>query len=313
MSIALSVIIPTLGDHPLLRRVLDGYERQQAPAGTFEVIVVADAAETDVGAVEAAIARRAYPVRLMRGGTRSASANRNAGWRAATGPIVLFCDNDTVPTPRLVAEHLNTHARLTQTEVAVVGCVRWARGIEVTPFMRWLDRGIQFDYGSIRGEDASWAHLYTANASIKREMLERVGGFDEERLPYGYEDLDWGYRAREHGLRVVYNRRAIVDHWQTMDIEMWKRRVARLARSEHTFCRLHPEVAPFFHQRFSEAVRTPPGRGLGTRLARHVPRWLPWLGPAVWRRAELHWLQELAPHFMAAWEAAEESDGGASA
>ena len=53
-------------------------------------------------------------------------------------------------------------------EVAVVGEVRWARELKVTPFMRWLERGVQFEFSSIRGIEASWAHLYSSNSSIKR-------------------------------------------------------------------------------------------------------------------------------------------------
>src|SRR5205085_3824209 len=117
------------------------------------------------------------------------SANRNAGWTAAQAEIVLFTDNDTIPVPELVAEHLASHAQHARDEVAVAGAVRWARGLKVTPFMRWVEEGLQFDFGSITGERASWAHLYGANASVKRRLLEQVGGYDEERLPYLYEDL----------------------------------------------------------------------------------------------------------------------------
>jgi hypothetical protein len=224
---------------------------------------------------------------------------------------VLFTDNDTIPVPRLVSEHLATHAQHPEREVAVAGHVRWARGIEVTPFMRWLDRGVQFDYGSLRGEEGTWAHLYGANSSIKRSMLELVGGYDEERLPYLYEDLDWGYRAREHGLRVIYNRRAIVDHWRPMTVEVWQKRAPMLAATEWQFCRMHPDIEPHFHAMFSDAMAHPPAGRRARELARWVPRWVPWLGRIVWSRASLQWRQQIAPHFLAAWEAAA-SGAGAS-
>ena len=38
--------------------------------------------------------------------------------------------------------------------------------LKLTPFMRWLDEGVQFDYGSIVGTEAAWAHLYGANSSV---------------------------------------------------------------------------------------------------------------------------------------------------
>ncbi len=196
----------------MLRRVLDGYSNQTAEPDRFEVIVVMDCADLNPAAVDDAIGTRPYRVRRLTGHRPGLSANRNTGWRAAEAPIVLFTDNDTIPVPELVAEHLAWHREHPEPEFAVVGHVRWAPELKVTPFMQWLDHGVQFEYGSITGKEASWSHLYGANASLKKDLIECVGDFDEERLPYLYDDLDWAYRARGHGMRVLYNRRAIVDH-----------------------------------------------------------------------------------------------------
>ncbi len=301
---ALSVVLSTLGNYPVLRRVLDGYEQQDSGSGSFEVLVVADRAEPDLDAVKAAIGERDYPIRLLSGEVPGLSANRNVGWKAARAPLVLFTDNDTIPIPRLVSEHLAWHRRFPADEVAILGLVRWARGLKVTPFMKWLEFGVQFDYNSITGEEASWAHVYGANSSIKRALLERVGGYDEDRLPYLYEDIDWGYRARAHGLTVMLNRRAVVDHWRPMSLDVWKARAPMLASAEWQFCRMHPDVPPWFHRMFVEAAQCPPGGSKAVRLVRFIPRGTPWLGGAVWSRAGLYWRQQIAPHFLAAWDRA---------
>jgi GT2 family glycosyltransferase len=320
----LSVVISTLGNYDVLRRVLDGYSRQDAPAGSFEVLVVVDHADQDPDAVRAAIGERSYATRMLRGERPGLSANRNAGWRAAGSPLVLFTDNDTIPVRRFVSEHLAWHRDHPADEVAVAGHVRWARELNVTPFMRWLDRGIQFNYSSIEGIEAGWAALYGANTSLKREFVARVGGFDEERFPYLYDDLDFAWRAREHGLRVLYNRRAVVDHVRPgMTLDFWKQKVRRLAAAERQFTRVHPDFRPWFHGKFSNAAARPPARGRGVRLARFVPPGVPWLGPLVWTSADIYFRQALAPHFLEAWEEAASgppsvawlaasSDGGAA-
>ena len=289
----------------MLQRVLDGYERQTAAPDRFEVIVVMDCADPNPAAVDEAIGTRPYAVRRLTGHRPGLSANRNTGWRAAAAPIVLFTDNDTIPVPEFVAEHLAWHAENPEDEVAVVGHVRWAPELKLTPFMRWLDEGVQFDYGSIVGTEAAWAHLYGANSSVKKSLLERVGDFDEERLPYLYEDLDWAYRASKHGLRVLYNRRALVDHVRPgMTLEFWKEKARRMAAAERQFVTKHPEMEPWFHKKFSAAARRPPLRGRAMRLAPYVPRWVPWLGPKVWENARRTYWQELAPHFLEAWDEA---------
>jgi GT2 family glycosyltransferase len=301
----LSVVLSTLGNYAVLRRVLDGYAGQDAPPGSFELIVVVDQADPNPAAVDEAIGHRPYPVRRLTGRRPGLSANRNTGWPAAKAPVVLITDNDTIPVPGLASEHISWHRRFPPEEVAVVGHVRWAPELRITPFMRWLDHGFQFDYPSINGIEASWTHLYGANSSIKKRFIERVGDWDEVRLPYLYDDLDWAYRASKVGLRVVYNRDAIVDHLRTdATLEFWKEKMRRLATTEHQFTQIHPELEPWFHRLFSQAAEMPPASGRGVRLASFAPRWVPWLGPRVWRSADLAWKQALAPHFLAAWEEA---------
>ncbi len=300
----LSVVIPSYGNPDGLAAVLDHLGEQDTEE-PFEVVVVIDCGDPDPAAAEAAAGERAYPLRLLTGGVPGASANRNAGWHAAGSPLVLFIDNDTLPQPSLIREHLEWHRRSPDEMLAVLGHVRWARAVTVTPFMRWLDQGIQFDYPSIRGIDAGWGRFYSANISVKRAMLERLGGFDEQRFPYGYEDLDLAARARPLGLRVFYNRDAVVEHLREYDLEFFKRRVRRLAVSEREFVRVHPEVPPFFHSLFSTAFEGGPANGRGRALTRWVPPGMPVIGERVWVSADLYYRQELAPDFLAAWSEAD--------
>jgi GT2 family glycosyltransferase len=301
----LSVVIPTLSRAGTLRMAMDALDAQAAPSGSFEVIVAADAADSNRGAVEDAIAGRPYEARLVSAGVPGTSAARNRGWRDATTPLILFLDDDVLAGPRLVAQHLAWHRERPNPEIGVLGYVRWARSLKMTPFMRWLERGIQFDYSGIQGEEAGWGRFYTANASVKRQLLERSGGFDEERLPFGYEDLDLAYRMSRLGFQLLYNRRAEAEHLHPMDLDFWRRRMPRVAASERSFVALHPEIRPYFHELLRDAAESPPARGWGRHLVRIVPPWLPWLGPRAWASADLYYRQALASHFFEAWEAAE--------
>ena len=292
--------------------MLDGYEEQTAAPERFEVLVVVDRADPTPEEVDERIASRSYAVQRVTGHRPGLSANRNRGIADATTHLVLFTDNDTIPSPRLVSEHLDWHRRYPDDEVAVLGHVRWARELKVTPFMRWLDNGIQFDYPNIQGIEAGWGRFYGANVSAKRSFLERVGGFDEERLPYGYEDLDFAYRASRLGLRVLYNRRAEVEHLREMDLEFWKARVGRLGRVEKTFVAKHPEIPPYFYNLFADATRRPRTRGRGRHLIRFIPRQVPWLGPKVWTSADVYYRQALAPGFMEGWQADVPAEGPVS-
>jgi GT2 family glycosyltransferase/SAM-dependent methyltransferase len=299
----LSIVIPTLDRAGVLRQALDRLGRQEGADGRFEVVVVADAAERDLPAVDAAVGEWPFPVRLLQARVKGASAARNVGWRAAESPLVLFIGDDILAEPRLVAEHLDWHERNPDPEVAVLGDVRWADSLERTRFMRWLDQGWQYDYPAIQGDDAGWGRFYTSNVSVKRELLDRSGGFDEQ-FPYLSEDIELGRRLRDLGLRLLYNRAARAEHLHAPTLDDWRARMATAARAEHRLHQKHPDIAPYFLTRFRTMLERPP-RGRGARLAGVVPRGTPWLGPKVWASVDAQYTLALAPSFIEAWEAAE--------
>lgn len=316
----LSVVIPTYRRHDVLGRTLAALERQgDVASGTFEVIVVGDPVEDDAAAVRAVVAadRRPYAARYLDRHARGVSAARNAGWRAAEAPLVLFLGDDIVASPRLVAEHLDWHERRGGPRTGVLGHVRWAGELRVTPFMRWLDHGVQFDYPAIGGERTSWEYFYTANASVPRGLLDEVGGFDEERFPFLYEDLDVGYRMGQRGFELLYNRCAVAEHAHPVRLDEWRRRMAATAAAERRWVELHPELPAYFHDKFAEAAARRRSRGVGRAALGWLPRRLPVLGPRSWSSADLYYRQQLAPAFLEAWrqldgDARSASSGGSS-
>ena len=304
MTPALSVVIPTLGRRPEeLRRALAHLTRQSEP--DFEVVLALDAAAGDVDARAGGL-----PHTIERARRPGASAARNAGWRAARAPIVLFPADDILASPGLVGEHLAAHRADPRMSAATLGLVRWAGELPLSVFMRWLDRGVQFQYPFLRdGTDVGWGNLFTANASVKREALDAVGGFDEENFPFGYEDLDLARRLHDAlGLTVVLRRAAWAEHLHRPRLEEWRTRVARIAVCERRFVELHPDVRPYFHDRFRAAMAGPAPRGRGARLARWIGPGVPWIGPRVWASVDARYTRELAPPFLEAWAAASGSD-----
>lgn len=306
-DLQLTIVICTLGK-PTIGRVLQRLEHQTAPPGSFEVLVVADAAVESLDWLEATIAGRSYDVRLQQARRTGASAARNLGVESAATPLLLFIGDDNLPEPQLVAEHLAWHREHPAAEIGVLGHVRWADELRVTPFMRWLEHGVQFDYPNISGTEAGWARFYTANASVKRSLVALVGGFREHELPFLYEDLDLALRMRDHGFRLLYNRRAVAEHLHDTDLERWKQRAAAIAVAERSFVALHPDFEPYFHDLFESAAARPQVSELGARLARVVPLKTPVLGPLVWSRADLFYRQSLAGPFLQAWHSS--SAGG---
>jgi GT2 family glycosyltransferase len=303
----LSVVIPTYRRRDALPRALDALEVQTLPLERYEVIVVDDPVDDDAEAVAKCVraGSRPFAVRQLHRERSGVSAARNAGWRAAGAELVMFIGDDILLRPDALEEHVRCHEREPGVAVGVLGPVVWSSEIRVTPFMRWLEEGIQFDYRSLPGDEATWAHFYTSNVSVKRSMLERVGGFDEDRFPFGYEDLDVGYRMADHGFRMIFNRRAVGEHLHETRLDDWRGRMALTARAERTWVALHPELPAYFRERFAAAAAGPPGSRLAARAIGFVPKRMPLVGERTWASADRWYSRELGSSFLEAWEADE--------
>jgi glycosyltransferase involved in cell wall biosynthesis len=301
--VELTVVIPTYRRRDALPRALAALEDQTLDAGRFEVVVVDDPVDDDPSAVRELVqaASRPYATRQLSRARRGVSAARNAGWRAARAELVVFIGDDILLAPEALDEHLKHHRRDPDERVGVLGEVKWSRELRVTPFMRWLEQGIQFDYVSLAGDEGTWGHFYTSNVSVKRSMLEAVGGFDELRFPFLYEDIDIGHRMAGQGFRLVYSRRAAGEHLHETRLEDWMPRMAATAQAERMWVSLHPELVPYFHDRFTRALEGPPGSRLAARATGLVPRRLPLIGARVWDSADRYFSRRLGPAFLEAW------------
>jgi GT2 family glycosyltransferase len=303
--VEISVVIPTYRRPDALARTIDALERQTVTPDEFEVIVVDDPVDDDPSAVATALAaeRRTMSVRHLHRDGHGVSAARNAGWRAAEAPLVMFLGDDILAAPDLLKQHLDWHEQRGRAgDVGVLGHVRWASEIRETPFMRWLEHGYQFDYPAIQGDQATWAHFYTANISLPRALIAEVGGFDEQRFPFLYEDLDLGYRLDKRGFSLLYNRAAMAEHLHPTTIDEWRRRMAATATAERRWVSHRPGMPAYFHDRFAHAASLPPARGRGRRLLKHVGRRTPIIGHRAWTSADVYYRQQLAPAFLEQWE-----------
>lgn len=57
-------------------------------------------------------------------------------------------------------------------------------------------------------------YLTGASVAIRRDVLDRLGGLDEG-FPLYYEDLDFCYRVRQAGYKILYQPESVVYHFET--------------------------------------------------------------------------------------------------
>ncbi len=267
-----SVIIPTHNRLEQLRRVVAAVAAQERPWKLELDVVVVDDGSTD--ATWEWLRGRPHGIRPHRQENAGPARARNRGVQAATGEIVLFLGDDTVPEPGWLAAHLEAHRVLGhERPLAVLGYTGFPSG-EDGPFSRWINEfGAQFGYLLIDdAADVPFNFFYTSNVSLGRAFFLELGGFREDFPAAAWEDIELAYRAVERGMRFIYRPVARTVHYHSMDPGTFRRRQEISGRSAAIFAALHPELAGFLG--LPESGNTParrPGRlqvELWTFLAR---------------------------------------------
>jgi glycosyltransferase involved in cell wall biosynthesis len=190
-----SVVITTRDRPDRLRRVLASLERQTLPRERFEVIVVDDASGPETAAVLGEHDVRAIR-REVAGGP---GAGRNSGWRESGARHVAFTDDDCEVAPGWLEAFVEAAERhpgafLQGRTLPLPGEAPGFGPFSHTIRIEALSRGFE-----------------TANILYPRELLERLGGFDEAFGASG-EDTDLGWRALAAGAEAVFVPEALAYH-----------------------------------------------------------------------------------------------------
>lgn len=176
----------------------------------FEIIFV-DNGSTD-GSVE--FVERNFPgVRVVR---NSRNLGQTGGWNrgisVSKGRYLVFLDNDTEVAPEWLQEmvriaDLDREVGICTSKVMYFGSKKLinACGCVVDTYGGTWNRGSgEEDYGQYDGEESREVFAaYGASWLVKKEVIEKIGGFDDDFFAY-YEETDFCWRARLIGYKVRY-------------------------------------------------------------------------------------------------------------
>ncbi len=193
----------------------------------------------------------------------------NVGWRAAASDAVIFLNPDTEVTPGFVGEL--RRALVDHPRAGIVGCkIYYPHGRRLQHAGACIlangrtehfgageeDRG-QFD--EVRECD----YVTGAGFIVRREVLEALGGFDEDFFPAYFEEVDLCTRARRSGWQVLYWPHAVMIHHESVSLGVESERFLCLYhRMRLRYCvkhfRLGQWLRGFLREEWRTLRRVPP-------------------------------------------------------
>jgi glycosyltransferase involved in cell wall biosynthesis len=243
-GLELSVIVPVYNSERSLSKCVRSFCEADFPEEKYEVVIVDDGSTDNSYKIARGLKDTfAATIKICEQSHRGPAAARNAGIKNAVGRIVLFTGADCVATRELLQRHVTGHAVHKDESIAILGYTTWHPRLRITPFMRWLEKGMQSDYGRLHhGERVDSTYFNTTNISLKRRFMLRNGLFDEA-FPYAaFEDIELGYRLKGAGLKIIYDQTAVVYHLHRTDPLSYSHRQRMVGRSIVLLKRKHPEM-----------------------------------------------------------------------
>ncbi len=212
-----SIIVPCYNSAATLRSCLAGLLKQNYPA--FQVIVVDDGSSDDTVSIA-----KEYPVTLIRTSKNSGpGAARNLAIQESRTDLVVFFDSDCfVEDTDWLQRHVQMHQRPT---IGIVGGGILGVGAGLVAradsYCHWLTNipnakpaDITFTSGPSLTKFS--CHLVSTNMSVKRQVFEKIGGFDEQ-FRTG-EDVDFCERTVRAGFTIRFQPDIIVKHWDRCNL-----------------------------------------------------------------------------------------------
>ncbi|MDY0815566.1 glycosyltransferase family 2 protein [Kitasatospora purpeofusca] len=246
---AVSVIMPVLNEERHLRTAVR-HILEQDYAGSMEVVIALGPSTDRTAQIAAELVAEDPRVRTVENPTGRTPAGLNAAIRGSRHPIVVRVDGHGLLTPG----YITTAVRLLrEMEAANVGGImhaegetEWEHAVAAAMTSKIGVGNAAFHTGGLAGP-ADTVYL----GVFRREVLERLGGYNEEFVRA--QDWELNYRIRQDGglvwftpqLRVTYRPRPTIKALakQYKDYGRWRRVVTRYHRGSVNLRYLAPPTA----------------------------------------------------------------------
>lgn len=215
-----SIVIPSYNGIAYTEACLAALE-ETLPAGLECEIIVVDDGSTD-GTSERlrTLANSNRRLKVLRNETNCGFiVTCNKGASAATGEVLVFLNNDTLPQPGWLVPLLRL-LRDRKDTGAVGGKLMFPSGrLQEAGDVIFRDgSGANFGRGDYDADDPLYSYArevdYCSGALLTtpRALFRELGGFDDRFSPGYYEETDYCFRVRQKGYRVYYQPDSVVIH-----------------------------------------------------------------------------------------------------
>ena len=188
----ISVVIPTFNNLELLKRTIFCLENQLLPFSDFEVIVIDDGSSDGTREYLQSYDKPMQVRPLFNDINLGRSRSRNRGIFAARYELTVFLDADREVAVDFLKIHRDAQKQGPQVSI---GRMKFHPNLPRSGINRYLEK--RGAYRKIHRQNLPGRYFISCNSSLPTKILHDVGGFDENIVHYGGEDLELGHRLEK--------------------------------------------------------------------------------------------------------------------
>ena len=233
----LSVVIPTYNASDLLYDCLESLNNQTVEKNYYEVIVVNDGGARGIGH-KLRCSNNNLTIRYFYQENKGAAAARNLGITKAAGEIILFLDDDSLPTTDWLSATIDAWEKfphfdgiggyiLSETTDSIFCRVN-------SDFFNW--------YLAKYSQDKNHPFLATCNAGYKKAILKKVGKFDESFTKAAGEERDLNIRITKIGGRLRVDENVLVYHDRDLTLGSFLKKHYNYGKAAYRIYAMYPEL-----------------------------------------------------------------------
>jgi len=202
----ISVVVTNWNGKDILKKNLETIIKNSPEA---QEIILADDASEDDGVKYAKKLQEKYPKLKIISHKKNLGfgANTNDAVKQSKGELVVLLNNDIYPYSGYITQSLKhfKDPNIFGVGFAEKGHENWAR-------FYWKSGYLQHEPGTDVKKTHISGWVSGGSSIIRKDLFQKLGGFDPVYQPFYSEDLDLGYRAWKSGYTLLWEPKSIVEH-----------------------------------------------------------------------------------------------------
>lgn len=233
----------------LYKSIRHFYSCNTYPESRFEYIIVNDGTD-DLNDIQEEFKKK--KLRIIKNKGNGLAAARNTGSFEAKNELLLYLDDDILISPDHLRHHEEANSKFFPCIVTAhrVNPEELEKAMSKTTFGRYKR---DYDYiwfegtqklATYEGRYIELEGLAGFSCSILKNIFLKIGPFNEKFPAVGNEDLDFYWRARASGVKLIYDtgNNCLHNEEFNLNISIWLKRQYEGMISFMVLCQLYPRM-----------------------------------------------------------------------